>query len=359
MASTSTAASLVNQHRQDLRHKFLSVESKNLLCGMAKFADEYVRGIHNVTQVNLHNCENLKSPHDLAVRTMCDKCQTVFRGPPFTRWLFCAVNFRISFDNTKQKRDQKFKLVCEDCAQNYILHPEFQVYELYPRIHLKHVLELCRHGFIRKYFLPINPDLYSERRVDIVRNETYKVNDIYATIQDIISNKNPHEQITKISFRTIGRVFFDETFEDMFVEKRGTISVVPGPSKMLEFLSKPFDFTPNFTYYYHVHVAVGREKQRYVMYLEIPCLRYCKLCTLEKQHKGYPVVWCSVCGYTDTMYYDEEFLHFQNMEYESFRLRPMYNKKKTECIIYYKLPFMPPSFLKNKTQSTLLSVTTQ
>lgn len=295
---------VVDEVPKDLRSLFLSNENHRLLSAMSRFATDYVQGILRVNNLAHMKCGDLKSREQIESTVCHGECRKKFSKN--TKYLYCVIDNVVDVGDASQ-RWNKFKLVCNNCSNDYAFNPQFDVCQLYPTVSLQDVERLCSVGFLTKYIFPINLE-YTESRFDV---EVPGYHNFYRKARSIVKAKKPNEQISKIQLCTYGRDLFIETDHDCLirsaVDSHGvstfSLEFYPRDSRLLAFLDTYRDTKP-LTYFYRVTKRVYASRFDYVVYFPIKCTRYCKLCKDTKIYmKNNPVLYCTQCGFTDAMFF--------------------------------------------------------
>jgi len=286
--------------RKDCRVAFLSKENRYLLDFVANYSNNYVKG-----------CDGER----------CDLCKRRFK-PIVSRWLYCLVS---------KVRTDRFYLVCLNCWETEgVRDNEYHYFELYPRIRLSDVWQLCRFGVLKKFHFSIDPDKYVVKSVRM--QDTQR--DILGTFRALVRDKKCNEQIASIALKTFGGLVFQETFDDVVIERNELIRVTPGSSRLNEMLDSNFVFL-NKTYVYEVIYWEYANNQPYQIFVDIECNFFCKHCTFDKRYKGNPILFCSNCGNTDSKYNHQ--FQMDNIEYDQTRLKWYIHKKFKNFFMYYDI----------------------
>ncbi|AGE89878.1 ME53 [Spodoptera littoralis nucleopolyhedrovirus] len=281
----------------DCRVGFMSFENRNLLEFTYNYASNYTKGA---------NDEN------------CDMCHRFFHDLP--RWMYCLV------DKTNTER---FLFVCVDCWKISVRDESkrYKSFELYPRVRLSDVWTLCRFGVFKKFHFKIDPGRCSARTVRITDTKR----DVMKFFDETLRKKHDHEQILSIELQTYGGVVFAERFEDAVME-RNLIRITPNGSRLSQVIESGFKFE-NKTYIYEIKMLVHHDPQTYQIFVDRECGYYCKKCTIKKQYRGNPIMFCSRCGNTDSKY-NQQFV-MDNIEYDKKRLKWKIGKRYT--LLYYDI----------------------
>lgn len=285
--------------RKDCRLAFLSKENRYLLDFVANYASSYVKG---------GNGER------------CDACGSRFK-PIVSRWLYCLV---------PKGRTDKFSFVCLRCWEREGVIDEFHYFELYPRVRMSDIWQMCRLGVFKKFHFKIDPDRYhkpKEVRIEDTRR------DLLATMRELVRGKKPHEQIESIKLRTYGGLVFEERFEDAVMERNELLRATPGRSQLATLLESGFVFE-NRTYIYVVQYREYPDAKPYQVFVDRECEFFCKRCTFKKRYLGNPILFCSRCGNTDSKYNYQ--FNMDNVEYDPDRLTWKTYKLK-HFILYYDI----------------------
>ncbi|AXU41606.1 ME53 [Spodoptera eridania nucleopolyhedrovirus] len=309
--TTTTSAAIkkkvsakVNTNREDdslkdLRGRFLSNQNYQLMKYVLRFATAYAQGTLRVNDLKEMNCDDLKYGEVTTSACCQGECGKKFNG---AKILFCVIDSEDGGDI-----EDKFKLVCHFCSNDYSYQKRYEVMQLYPTVSLPVVERLCEVGFITKYIFPIELDY----TVTTTRTEVCNFHNFYKMVKSIIREKKSNEHITEIRLSTYGRDLFVET-DDNCTMKNGIneysehfyeLDFPSSPSTMLPFVQTYKD-TKLLTYFYTVTKRVYYSFFDYVVHFPIKCTRFCKLCKQDKLYlKIHPVLYCSKCGFTDAAFF--------------------------------------------------------
>ncbi|QAT90294.1 ME53 [Spodoptera exempta nucleopolyhedrovirus] len=328
---------IVDDAPKDLRHRFLSVQNYRLLSAVLRFATDYVQGIVRVNDLAEMKCDDLKIVELLDPAYCQGECRKKFTNN--AKHLYCVIDSAITFSPNNDKNDNwnKFKFVCNSCSNNFAFNDQYDVIQLYPHVSLDDVERLCANGFLTKYIFPIKLD-YTESTTE---TEVPGYHDFYKVIKTIIKEKKPYEHITKIQLRTYGRDLFTETDHDCIIrngvdaygEHTYNLEFYPRDSNILKFLETYKDTKP-LTFFYRVTKRIYTSRFDYVVCFPIKCYRFCNLCKSTKMYMKNPVLYCSQCGFTDSLFFKNS-AFMSNVVYLSQCVKSKTLKPKR--ILYYDL----------------------
>ncbi|BAC67277.1 ME53 [Adoxophyes honmai nucleopolyhedrovirus] len=285
---------------KDLRWQFLANQNYYLMCALLDFADQYISGRYHVTNSNRMSIVRHKKP-DFIITTSCDICFKPFKRSQ-SRKLYCRSVKSIVAKN-RSTALKKFSLHCFDCYLKQNLDDNFDYYELYPRLHLSVVEELCTINFVNCYMF--NIDLtYVETKTTIKEFSQ----DVFECFQSIVYNKKSNEQIVNIKICTLENTLVNEHADGYFVQKdedpwcdetrASLIKVIPNESNIVNFLKNHVHF--NLTYYYEVYKKVYNTNFDYDILTVIPLVMLeCNKCSSKIYKKKYIILYCASCGFTN------------------------------------------------------------
>nr|UWK31530.1 me53 [Spodoptera exigua multiple nucleopolyhedrovirus] len=290
---------------KDLRGRFLSNQNFQLMKYVLRFATNYVQGTYLVNDLKEMECTDLKYG-EVERRTVCQGgCGKKFTGG--NKLLFCVIDNNGDDDDVDDGGNEKFKVVCHVCSNDYAYKRRYEVMQLFPTVSLSVVERLCEVGFITKYIFPI--DL--EYTVTETRTEVCNYHNFYKMVKSIIREKKTNEHITEIKLSTYGRDLFIETDENCamrngqneYNEHVYELEFHPSPSTMIPFVQTYAEKKP-LTYFYTVTKRVYLSFFDYAVCFPIKCINYCKMCKQDKLYfKINPVLYCSKCGFTDASFF--------------------------------------------------------
>ncbi|AUF81545.1 me53 [Malacosoma neustria nucleopolyhedrovirus] len=327
---------------EDLRYKFLNSQSYELLKFVFNFATDYAEGKYRVNNLPMMRCMGINRSKDTIRQTKCDSCAFKFNKVTKNQ-LFCIVNVVISLVDEK-RRKEKFKLVCGKCLHKYTFCDMFVTYEMYPRLNLSSVEELCDHGFITAYIFPIRL-MEEDRDYEIVVNVYKDVkNNVYDNIKAIVNNKKSNEMITKIEYSTYNKVVFVENVHDFFVVKnpstgRLAVKMMPDNSPMLAQCRRQ-NVRPRSDetiYFYEVRKKVYLHDHNYIIYIWRSCNTYCVKCETKFYKKINPILYCSTCGFTDYMYFTRTHDNLDVFDLDFYKKCIKTNNSINCKLIYYDM----------------------
>ncbi|QYC92693.1 Major early transcription protein 53 [Trabala vishnou gigantina nucleopolyhedrovirus] len=332
---------------QDLRPYFLSEENLHLMSATMRFAKQYVSGAYKLNNLALMNCSDLKRASDCLLNTACDKCKRDFKHFPAPE-LFCVIYKRNLVENETNSHN-KFKLICGTCYRSLIKNDNTKIcIQLFPKLLLSAIEDLCRYNFITKYLFHI--DLEYKLEDKLFRDET---RDVYVTFKDIVINKKPNEQIQKISLLTYEKTLFSETIQDCSLVHDNGKNVLQlkedDRSAMVAFASQ-HEFL-NLTYFYKVTKRVYTNRQfDYTAYFAKPFLGYnkrlaCGKCK-SKFYKNNPILYCSKCGFMNRMHFVHRLDKFEPIAIQYYPECVKAHKTRQYCIMYYDLTLYERKSLK-------------
>ncbi|AAZ38173.1 ME53 [Agrotis segetum nucleopolyhedrovirus A] len=294
---------------KDLRSRFLSTQNYRLLSAVSRFATDYVQGILRVNDLAEMRCQELKG-RELLESTSCQgECRKKFSKS--AKYLYCIIDSAVNVNDPSQ-RWNKFKFVCNSCSNDFAFNAQYEVIQLFPTVSLEDVERLCAVGFLTKYIFPIKLE-YTESKTE---TEVPNYHNFYKIVRSIVKDKKHNEQIIKIQLSTYGRDLFIETDHnctmrsgvDAYGDVTFDLEFYPRDSNMMSFLSTYKDTKP-LTYFYRVTKRIYTSRFDYVVYFPIKCTRYCKLCKDSKIYmKTNPVLYCSQCGFTDAMFFQNSIM---------------------------------------------------
>ncbi|AGR56760.1 ME53 [Hemileuca sp. nucleopolyhedrovirus] len=336
----------------DLRPYFLNHEMLRVMNSIMNFSSNYVKGKYKLNDLSLAKCDDLKRVKEYVYDAKCDKCKRRFESSPTAR-LYCLI-YKKNLIETPSNCHNKYKLICGTCTDELhkINNSMLQTFQLYPKLTMETVKELCKYDFVTKYLFHI--DFNNCRRV----TETFqdKINNVYETFTTIIKNKRSNERIVKISLLTYEKTLFEENSDGCFmVHKRivgGDDSI--GTKNVLQFdqeICNMLDFIERhrfvaLTYFYQVEKEIYHEDGGgdYIVYFSKPFSGYnnrlnCERCKKKffKNNRNNIILFCSKCGFMNRMHFNTA---LDNIDLSTIRFAPECVKRvknKLYCIIYYDL----------------------
>ncbi|ABF47357.1 ME-53 [Clanis bilineata nucleopolyhedrovirus] len=331
--NVSSLQSYDAKQKTDFRKYFLSQETSQLMQHVMNYAKNYVRGVYRANNLQLMNCDDLKSAKEAYVMTNCDKCKGKFNT---NQGLFVLVNHKIQEENASNCHN-KYKMVCQKCytilKDKHLQQIEF--FQIYPQLSLSTVEALCKNQFVSKYLFGIDRQHTDTKHVfkDTILN-------MYTSIRQIIETKAPHEHITKIVLRTYEKPLYEETFEECFINHLNEITFKPKETQFHKF-AQTHKFI-NYTYFYEVYKREYHNTMNfnYVVYFAKPFIKHndrvsCVKCKNKFYKKQHLVLYCSTCGFMNRLHFtiNEDKIDLNSVKF--FEPCVMAVKTKTHCLLYY------------------------
>ncbi|AKN80620.1 ME53 [Perigonia lusca single nucleopolyhedrovirus] len=314
---------------RDVRDRFISHENVRLMQAIMVFAYDYVRGIAKINNLHLMSCDDLKSK-ELMTTTNCDKCKGKFVGYK----LFLLVNTKI-IETTAVNCHNKFKFLCEKCYLQLKDDADYSFCQLFPKITFQTMETLCADRFITKYIFNINP--YDYKNTRMVYKDT--IHDVRKSLNQIVANKLPHEQITKVIMRTYEKALYEETYEDFSIDYK--LNFEFDKSSGLDTFVNQHVFK-NLTYFYEVQkrVYTNEKSYNYIAFFAKPFFGYnkrasCVKCKDKFLNKRHIILYCSNCGFVNRLHFqmDKDGIDVNKIEFIENCVLAV--RTKLSCLIYY------------------------
>nr|QYF10537.1 major early transcription gene 53 [Buzura suppressaria nucleopolyhedrovirus] len=317
---------------QDCRPYFLCREMFNLMMAVMNFAKRYVN-TYPLNNLKLMGCDNLIRAKNKYYLSKCDTCHRVFRDME-RRELFLLIN-----EDNGQKHNL-FQLICGECAARHPVE-ELLCLQLYPKLTLKTLEQLCVHRFITRYLFKIDVDYEYDENPDPMPD--LSVYDVYESFKKAITSKLPHEQIIKIMLVTYEKTLFTESIENCYMihlNDKIVLNFENEQSEMVKFATN-HKMNKNVSYFYYVYKRVYRNQDcNYVVYFARPFVNdnrsNCVKCRSRYLSKKKLMLYCSNCGFANRLAFNSndpnnpDSLHFYPECVKAY-------KTKFYCAFYYDL----------------------
>lgn len=320
---------------QDCRPYFLSREMFNLMMAVIKFAKCYVTtySLNNLKQMG---CEDLIRAKHKTWLSECDTCHRPFKEME-RRELFLLIN---EGDEHREQHD-RFQLICGECVAQRPVQ-ELMCLQLFPKLTLKTVEQLCVYRFITKYLFKIDVTDY-EYDENPEPTPDLSVYNVYESFKTAVTSKLPHEQIMKIMLVTYEKTLFTESIDNCYVvysNNKIVLNFENEKSEMVKFASE-HEMNKNLSYFYYVHKRVYRNRDcNYVVYFTRPFLNddraKCAKCRSRYLGKNKLMLYCSKCGFANRLAFNRlDPDHPDALQFYSDCVKAY--KTKFYCAFYYDL----------------------
>jgi hypothetical protein len=338
---------MVDLTPRDLRQRFLAKENIYLMRAVARFSSNYVQGILSIADTHQMQRVDTRLTANLKKTAMCQgKCNKSFTRQTPSKFLFAVIDLNVKIEDPAT-RWSKYKLVCFNCSNEYNYTEEFACIELFPNLSLRNVERLCELGFITKFIFPIDLNYTTET----VTTRVLNYHNFFEQVNEIVTAKSDKEQITSIRLHTYGRDLFVETIDNvsMNISIDATGKTVMKlqfgrESSMLQFVNT-YSNQIMLTYFYAVTKRTYKTTYDYVVYFPIKCELVCKQCKDKVYKKINPILYCTRCGYTDSLFFtNSALLHKVNFDANCVKTVI----QKAASIVYFDVSNYTKSLLNSK-----------
>ncbi|ADB84468.1 major early-transcribed protein 53 [Apocheima cinerarium nucleopolyhedrovirus] len=314
---------------RDLRPHFISFEMYMLMNAVMSFAKDYVCGAYQLNNLKIMNCQNFKRTTQLVYNSKCDLCKVPFKNRQNAE-LYLLVD-------TKKSLSQRFTLVCNLCNVSFN-NSAIECYQLYPNLSHSTVLKLCEYQFVTKYLFNIDLS-YTEKTTTSID----QIKDIYQSFKKIIKNKASNEEIVSIKLLTYNPVIFVETIDGYHItidsNNQRIVKFTQNESNMLRII-KEHKFI-NYTYFYEVKKRIYTNTNfDYVPFFAKPCSIKritCSKCKCIFYKKKHPILYCSKCGFTKRLYFEDALVAFDPTKVKFNDKCVKKIKTQLYCLVYYDM----------------------